>query len=210
MKTKIILALLLAPSLLLADDFTIRVASFQDSAGLRTVTLGVSGTDSNHVYGVYRRFDLTSTNTVLVNTNFIGTDGAEFFVEDVLPVSTNAAFYQGKQEDGFLVWSVPIPDVNNVGSCPGSYIGLANYIKSAPAFGWNPDTNNTTIFVATDGTGRTDTKFIYAGRFGDTGCGAGSVTVPFPPVSSAYRFTIYFPTNLPSGAYPLRLIGFVP
>jgi hypothetical protein len=170
----------------------------------------VSGTDSNHLYGVYRRFDLTSTNTALVGTNFIGTDGAEYFVSDVLPVSTNAAFYQGHQEDGFLVWSVPIADVNNVGSCPGAYIGLANYIKSAPAFGWNPDTNNTTTFLATDGTGRSDTKFIYNGRFGDSGCGAGSVIVPDPPVSSAYRFTIFFPTNLPTNAYPLRLIGFTP
>jgi hypothetical protein len=97
------------------------------------------------------------------------------------------------------------------GTCPGSFIGYALYSKtSANGWGWDPDTNNTTVFTASDGGGRTNTSVAYNGRNSDSGCGLATVTVPNPPLSSAYRFTIFFPNNLPTTNYPIVLDGFLP
>lgn len=98
-----------------------------------------------------------------------------------------------------------------IGTCPGTYSGFVSYTKTvASGWGWVPDTNNTTVFTAADCGGRSDTKVVYLGKNNDTDCGAKSVTVPNLPVSAKYRFTIYFPNNVPTTNYPIVLTGFLP
>ena len=103
-----------------------------------------------------------------------------------------------------------LPKVSNgiLGTCPGTFVGYINYTKTiAQGWGWVPLTN-TTIFTAADGSGRTDTKIGYTGKYGDTGCDQTTVTIPNPPPSPSYRFTIYFPNNVPTTNYPIVLTGF--
>jgi hypothetical protein len=107
------------------------------------------------------------------------------------------------------VFAAPVNSGGTIPGCPGTYAGYVNYTKSLPAWGWVPSTN-TTVFTATDGSGRTDTKTVYLGKNFDTGCAQTPVTVPNPPVSAKYRFTIYFPSNVPSTNYPITLTGFDP
>jgi hypothetical protein len=105
-----------------------------------------------------------------------------------------------------------LPKVSNgiLGTCPGTFVGYINYTKTiAQGWGWVPLTN-TTIFTAADGSGRTDTKIGYTGKYGDTGCDQTTVTIPNPPPSPSYRFTIYFPNNVPTTNYPIVLTGFNP
>lgn len=91
-----------------------------------------------------------------------------------------------------------------IAGCPGTYAGSVVYTKPVVnGWGWAPDTNNTSVFTAADGGGRSDTKIVYSGKSGDKGCNATSVTVPNPPTSTVYRFTIYFPSNVPSTNYPI-------
>jgi hypothetical protein len=104
------------------------------------------------------------------------------------------------------------PVVSNGGitnTCPGPYAGYVNFTKTvAQGWGWVPSTN-TTIHTATDWN-RSDTKVLYGGKYSDTGCAQTSVTVPDPTPSPKYRFTIYFPNNVPTNAYPITLDGFDP
>lgn len=101
-----------------------------------------------------------------------------------------------------------IPGSNGV--CPGAYVGCVTYTKTvSQGWGWKPDTN-TTVHTASDGGGRTDTKVEYAGKSGDHDCAQTSVTIPSPTSSTAYRFTIYFPNNVPTTNYPIILSGFNP
>ena len=104
------------------------------------------------------------------------------------------------------------PKVSNgmQGTCPGRYAGYVNYTKTiSQGWGWTP-TNGATLFTAADGSGRTDTIIMYGGMYGDTGCNPTSVTIPNPPFSPAYRFTIFFPNNVPTTNYPIVLTGFNP
>ena len=113
--------------------------------------------------------------------------------------------------DPVTVYAPPVTSSGRQGTCPGSYVGYAVYSKtSAQGWGWDPDTNNTTIFTASDGGGRTNTSVVYNGKDFDQGCGPTSVTIPNPPLSPAYRFVIYFPNNLPTTNYPIVLDGFLP
>jgi hypothetical protein len=94
------------------------------------------------------------------------------------------------------------------GSCPGAYAGYVNYTKTvSQGWGWAPDSG--TVHTARDNT-RSNTKVTYYGRNGDKGCNQTAVTVPNPPPSTKYRFAIYFPNNVPTGAYPITLTGFNP
>ena len=107
------------------------------------------------------------------------------------------------------VYGLPKAGGGTQGTCPGSYAGYVNYTKTvAQGWGWAPSTNSTTIFTAADGGGRTNTKIVYLGKRTDNGCGQTSVTIPNPPYSSVYRFTIYFPNNVPTTNYPIALTGF--
>jgi hypothetical protein len=108
-----------------------------------------------------------------------------------------------------VVYGGPKLSGGTQGTCPGNYAGYVNYTKTiSQGWGWAPSTNTTTIFTASDGSGRTDTKIAYMGKFGDTGCDQTIVTIPNPPFSPSYRFTIYFPNNVPTTNYPITLTGF--
>jgi hypothetical protein len=50
----------------------------------------------------------------------------------------------------------------------------------------------------------------YTGKFGDTGCNQTTVTIPNPPFSPSYRFTICFPNNVPTTNCPIVLTGVNP
>jgi hypothetical protein len=113
--------------------------------------------------------------------------------------------------DQICVFGLPKVSGGTQGTCPGYYAGYVNYTKTiAQGWGWAPATNTTTLFTASDGGGRTNTKIMYGGKYGDTGCGLTTVTVPNPPPSPKYRFTIYFPNNVPTTNYPIILSGFNP
>jgi hypothetical protein len=112
--------------------------------------------------------------------------------------------------DQICVFGAPKPGNGTQGTCPGSYAGYVNYTKTiSQGWGWAPLTN-TTIFTASDGGGRADTKVVYAGLSYDSGCNQTTVTIPNPPISAKYRFSIYFPTNVPTTNYPIILVGFNP
>ena len=106
------------------------------------------------------------------------------------------------------VFGAPYPGGGSQGSCPGPYAGYVNYTKTvSQGWGWVP---TGTVHTASDGSGRTDTKIEYVGRTGDEECDQTSVSIPNPTFSTKYRFTIYFPNNVPTGPYPITLTGFNP
>lgn len=113
--------------------------------------------------------------------------------------------------DPIVVFGFPLAGSGSSGTCPGKYAGYVNYTKSVTnGWGWAPDTSNgNTSFTATD-TNRTNTKILYGGAYGDGGCNQTTVTVPNPPISPVYRFSIYFTNNVPTNAYGITLSGFKP
>lgn len=117
---------------------------------------------------------------------------------------------QRLQVSSQTVYANPVASPGSSGSCPGSYAGYVVYMKTlSQGWGWKPATN-TTFHSACDGSGRMDTKVTYNGKGGDSGCAQTDVTVPNPPASKVYRFTIYFPNNVPTTNYPIILNGFDP
>jgi len=120
-------------------------------------------------------------------------------------------FYPQKavaQDGGFIVvYAAPLVSSGGSGTCPGTYKGYVAYtLTDQQGWGWVPGTN-TTVFTATDNN-RTNTRVEYVGAYGDSGCGQTSVTIPYPPCSPAYQFTIYFKSNVPTTNYPITLSGF--
>src|SRR5262249_11776934 len=104
------------------------------------------------------------------------------------------------------VYGSPYASGGSQGTCPGVYAGYVNYtLTVAQGWGWAPDTNSTTVFTATDNN-RTDTKVQYLGRKGDNSCNQTSVQIPYPAISAVYRFTIFFPSNVPNTNYPITLV----
>jgi hypothetical protein len=101
----------------------------------------------------------------------------------------------------------PVVSAGKQGTCPGTFSGYANYTLPLPTWGWTPATNTTT-FTAANGGGRSDVKIEYMGEYGDSGCDSNSVTIPNPPLSPCYEFTIYFESNPPTTNYPIILTGF--
>jgi len=107
-----------------------------------------------------------------------------------------------------VVFGLPISGGGTQNPCPGNYAGYINYTKTiSQGWGWAP---TGTVHTAADGGGRTDTKISYLGEYGDSGCGQTTVTIPYPPPSPAYRFTIFFPKTVPTTNYPIVLTGFNP
>jgi hypothetical protein len=107
------------------------------------------------------------------------------------------------------VFGAPVVSSGNSSGCPGPYSGFVNYTKTvSQGWGWAPSTN-TTVFIVTD-TNRMDTKVQVMGKSGDIYCNQSSDTIPNPPYSSKYRFTVYFPPNtqIPTNAYAITLTGF--
>jgi hypothetical protein len=112
--------------------------------------------------------------------------------------------------DPVVIYTLPLSGSGGQGTCPGHYIGYANYSPGTNAWGWVPDTTNgNTVFFATD-TNRSNTKIQYLGEYGDSGCNQMTVTIPNPPTSPQYVFTIFFTNNVPTNAYPITLDGFYP
>lgn len=106
------------------------------------------------------------------------------------------------------VFGLPKISGGTQGSCPGNYAGYVNYTKTvSQGWGWAP---TGTVHTASDGGGRADTKIVYVGISYDSGCNQTSVTIPNPPISAKYRFSIYFPNNVPTTNYPIVLTGFNP
>jgi hypothetical protein len=107
------------------------------------------------------------------------------------------------------VYGVPAAGSGAVNPCPGSYIGYAGYIPTN-AWGWTPATGTTT-FTAANGGGCSNIKIQFQGEYGDSGCNSSSVTIPNPPPSPSYQFTVYFGSNpVPTTNYPIILTGFNP
>ena len=108
------------------------------------------------------------------------------------------------------IYATPATSSGTNSACSCKYVGFVLYSKTvSQGWGWAPDTNNYSVFTAADGGGRTDTKIYYAGKMTpDAGCGQTTVTISNPPASTAYRFMIYFPTNVPTTNYPIILTGF--
>jgi hypothetical protein len=110
--------------------------------------------------------------------------------------------------DQIILYGSPKVGGGTQGTCPGSYAGYVNYTKTiSQGWGWAPAG---TVHTAADGGGRTNTKIVYLGISYDSGCHQTSVTIPHPPISAKYRFTIYFPNNVPTTNYPIVLTGFNP
>ncbi len=106
------------------------------------------------------------------------------------------------------VYGMPVTSGGGSGSCPGRYSGYVNFIKTNADWGWTPTAG--VAHTATDNN-RADTKVVYVGQYGDSGCATNSVTIGYQ-MSPVYRFGIYFPTNVavPTNAYPITLSGFDP
>lgn len=138
----------------------------------------------------------------------VPTRGAQLLVSSATPDSGGSS-HTALDSDPVLVWAFPVNSSGSSGSCPGSYAGYVSYTKTvAQGWGWAPSTNATS-HTATDTT-RSDTKVVYNGKSLDSGCNQTSVSVPHPPYSTKYRFTIYFTNNVPTNTYSILLDGFDP
>ena len=198
----------------------------QELAGETNKTLKFSSVQISDV-GLYfcrvthgSQSEYTSLATLYVTTGSSGSDQT-LSVSSSTPLSTKSLSLSGSGSFSLLsldggsepltLWGPPVTSGGGSGTCPGPYAGYVNYKKTiALGWGYAPDTNNTTVYTATDNT-RTDTKVEYVGKMGDNGCDQTTVTVPYPACSSKYRFTIYFPNNVPTtNAYPISLVGFLP
>lgn len=148
-----------------------------------------------------------------VGTNDVGLYSCEVSKDgETVPTRTatlNVVAAAATSGGPITVFGTPYPGGGSQGSCPGPYAGYVNYIKTASqGWGWAPVSGM--AHTASDGSGRTDTKIEYGGRSGDEGCHQTSVSIPNPTFSTKYRFTIYFPNNVPTGPYPIILTGFNP
>jgi hypothetical protein len=124
-------------------------------------------------------------------------------------VTMSLMVYGFSPDSQVVIYGTPITSSGTQGTCPGHYIGYVNYTKTpGNGWGWDPSTN-TTVFTATDNNS-SNTKVTYLGDYHDSGCAQTSVTIPNPPSSDAYRFTIYFTNNVPTTNYPITLSGFDP
>ena len=184
-----------------------------------TTTFSVQATNGNLSYqwmrdGVAIQGQTNSTLTLQsVGINDVALYSCDVSKEDGEVVPTRAAalniFTVLSGGGAIVVYGTPVARSGSRGSCPGAYAGYVNYTKTAAeGWGWVP-TAGTSVHTASD-TVRTDTKVVYTGKLLDYGCAQTSVSVPDPPSSPAYRFTIYFPNNVPSTPYPIVLEGFNP
>jgi hypothetical protein len=107
------------------------------------------------------------------------------------------------------VIGTPVGVMGYEDGCPGPYAGYVAFIKGNPDWGWKPMPGQPR-YRAIDPLS-TSTKIEYFGYQGDSYCDTRIVTIPAPPASSAYQFTIYFPNlPIPTGKYLIILEGFYP
>jgi hypothetical protein len=136
--------------------------------------------------------------------------GSSVVAANVNAIAGGSSVVTASMSDGepIVVFGLPISGGGTQNPCPGNYAGYINYTKTiSQGWGWTPAG---TVHTAADGGGRTDTKIMYGGEYGDTGCNKTTVTIPNPPPSPVYRFTIYFPNHVPTTNYPIVLTGFNP
>ena len=164
--------------------------------------------------------DQTNTSLTITNcgVNDVGYYSCNVFknIETVPTRSASLMIYTSSIDpqtgvDPVVVFGFPLSGNGGSGTCPGKYAGYINFTKtSQQGWGWAPDTSNgNTHFIASD-TNRPDTKIQYGGAYGDNGCGQTGIAVASPAMSPVYRFTIYFPNNVPTNAYNITLDGFKP
>jgi hypothetical protein len=164
--------------------------------------------------------DQTNTSLTITNcgVNDVGYYSCNVFknIETVPTRSASLMIYTSSIDpqtgvDPVVVFGLPLLGSGGSGTCPGKYAGYINFTKtSQQGWGWAPDTSNgNTHFIASD-TNRPDTKIQYFGAYGDNGCGQTGIAVASPAMSPVYRFTIYFPNNVPTNAYNITLDGFKP
>lgn len=177
--------------------------------------LALTNSDPEREYGFFQTTALPG-HGVPFSPRLTGNSNIEIFYSHVFDHhEENNRFYVARDvtgtNDGWVYSTVTVGSGGVSGQCPGPYIARVSYTKPNPAFGWLVNTN-TTVHMAIDGTGRNDTKIEYGGNIGDSGCNTGFVLLPANPLSSTYRFTIYFPSNAPTNGapYPIVLIGFAP
>jgi hypothetical protein len=197
MKTKLTLTLTM-----LALISSAQTLKFNQTNGWITLSLN----DSNHLYQVQQSTNLTKGFVSL--TNIVGGPNLTALFRE----TNKAAFYCAKQLDGFLIYATPIVSGGGgPGACTGPYIGYATYpIQNQPY--WIMATNAPS-YIASDGTGRTDTHIYAASISGDYACGQTPITIPYqydPDGKFPFIFVIYFSNKPPTGPYPIRLQGFLP
>jgi hypothetical protein len=156
----------------------------------------------------------TTAGTTVASTTTVSTLTAKATTASALTASatTSGAIAASLPGGGpITVFGAPYAGGGSQGSCPGPYAGYVNYTKTvSQGWGWAPIAG-ATVLTASDGSGRTDTKIQYVGNYGDNGCNQTTVTIPYPPMSTKYRFTIFFTNNVPTtNAYPITLTGFNP
>ena len=151
---------------------------------------------------------LTIENTQISDAGFYSCNVANG-ADVASSISASLEIYTVTPDIDVVVYAFPTTSSGSLPPCPGAYAGYVNYTKTvAQGWGWAPNTN-TTIYTASDMT-RTNTKVEYVGAYGDEGCAKTNVTIHYPPYSPVYRFSIYFPSKVPTTNYPITLTGFNP
>jgi hypothetical protein len=175
-----------------------------DIAGQTNTTLTLQNIGVNNA-GSY------SCNVSQTGGDPVPTRAASVVVETAANASGAGVMANGVLGGGPIVVSgSPKASNGTQGTCPGTYAGYVIYTKTvSQGWGWAPISGASPL-TASDGSGRTDTKVVYNGMYGDSGCGQTTVTIPYPPPSPSYRFAIYFPNNVPTTNYPIVLTGFNP
>jgi hypothetical protein len=205
MKNLIVFAVLAFISIASAAPLSIRFVGYSDTNQIRHITLTVPNTSTNYLYGIYRRSTITGSE-VLVGTNFVG-NGGEVTAIDTVQVGDFSHFYRARQEDGFIHWIHPGSATGSQPPCPGTYIGYGNgTLTVAEGWGWYPDTNATSHLLVDPF--RNDTHFVWLSDYGQSDCD-GSTTIVNLTYGTRIRYSLYFPSNLPS-VYPVRMIGWTP
>jgi hypothetical protein len=97
-----------------------------------------------------------------------------------------------------VVYGTPIAGPDGTGtSCPGPYVGYVSYTNPGdPSGGWYFKNGG----AAYDANRRDTVVRYYGVPYTNSKCATNVPPSPYP-----YRFMIYFPANLPSGAYPITL-----
>ncbi len=148
-----------------------------------------------------------------VTTNNVGFYSCAVHKDTVFVMTQPALLMAWSTNSPMTVWSTPPPGGSGSGTgCPYPYVGYINYYVPCPppplrcGFTTNSDIPKTAQDIT-----RTDTKIKFFGtKFGNNGCGTGGSVTVSPLDSSSYKFTVYFPSAVPTDAYPLQLNGFNP
>jgi hypothetical protein len=196
------------------NAFLTNISAALISGSNMTFSFTIEGGTSGMAYNVYSTTNLWMTNIADAVWTLLG-QGTNCGTYCVTNQPMNRTFYilgsnqpVYTKDNVFVVYAQPITSTGNLGTCPGPYTGYINYLPTNGAWGFTPLTN-TTVFTASDTT-RTNTRVEYVGAYGDEGCAQTTVTIPNPPASPAYRFSIYFTNNVPSTNFPITLSGFSP